>query len=110
MVHVCTGRPVQDRYALINALDTRRKHTPLYKLAFQTSIQVERFLDTDSAALISMHYPQGDRLSHFGTAPFDKRRPRADSDEGADEEDQGDGPGGLWKINRAGGQGPGRGG
>lgn len=34
--------------------------------------QVERFLGTENAALISMHYPQAQREVHFGTAPFHK--------------------------------------
>ena len=36
--------------------------------------QVERFLDTENATLISMHYPQAQQGVHFGTAPFDNRR------------------------------------
>lgn len=40
--------------------------------AFHVTPQVERFLDTENAALISMHYPQAQREVHFGTAPFDK--------------------------------------
>lgn len=34
--------------------------------------QVERFLDTENAALVSMHYPEALRQIHFGTAPFNK--------------------------------------
>lgn len=46
-------------------------------------LQVERFLDTENAALISMHYPQAQREVHFGTAPFD-RKGTADGDEDKD--------------------------
>ncbi|CAM9793782.1 unnamed protein product, partial [Sphacelaria rigidula] len=38
--------------------------------------EVERFLDTDNAALLSMHYPQGEQDIHAGTAPFDSRERR----------------------------------
>lgn len=46
--------------------------------------QVERFLDTDNAALISMHYPQAQREVHFGTAPFNRGEEDGD---GLDEEE-----------------------
>lgn len=35
--------------------------------------QIERFLDTENATLVSMHYPQARQgACHFETAPFDK--------------------------------------
>lgn len=43
-------------------------------------------MDTENAALISMHYPQAQREVHFGTAPFNR---------GEDDEERGDGGGGL---------------
>lgn len=48
--------------------------------------QVERFLDTENAALISMHYPQAQREVHFGTAPFNRGEEDGDEidDEGLD--------------------------
>lgn len=53
--------------------------------------EVERFLDTENAALISMHYPQAQRDVHFGTAPFN----RGGDEEEANEEglDGGEGSG-----------------
>ncbi|CAM9305685.1 unnamed protein product, partial [Hapterophycus canaliculatus] len=50
--------------------------------------EVERFLDTENAALISMHYPQAQREVHFGTAPFNRREEDGDDeleDEGSEE-------------------------
>ncbi|CAM9263982.1 unnamed protein product [Scytosiphon promiscuus] len=48
--------------------------------------EVERFLDTENAALISMHYPQAQREVHFGTAPFNRGEDDADEvdEEGLD--------------------------
>ena len=48
---------------------------------------MERFLDTENAALISMHYPQAHREVHFGTAPFNKGEGEG---EGEGEEELGD--------------------
>eukprot|EP00904_Undaria_pinnatifida_P013703 jgi/Undpi1/9463/HiC_scaffold_27.g11920.m1 len=45
--------------------------------------EVERFLDTENAALISMHYPQAQREVHFGTAPFGRG-----ANEGGEEEEE----------------------
>lgn len=43
--------------------------------------QVERFLDTENAALISMHYPQAQREVHFGTAPFNRGEDEGEVDD-----------------------------
>lgn len=47
-----------------------------FLVVFSGFVQVERFLDTDNAALLSMHYPQGAQDIHAGTAPFDSREQR----------------------------------
>lgn len=57
-------------------------------------VQVERFLDTENAALISMHYPQAQREVHFGTAPFH----RGEDEEGADAEGLDGGEGGEESV------------
>eukprot|EP00903_Cladosiphon_okamuranus_P015268 g14109.t1 len=50
--------------------------------------EVERFLDTENAALISMHYPQVQREVHFGTAPFNRKEDDEEKDdEGLDGEE-----------------------
>lgn len=49
---------------------------------------MERFLDTDNAALLSMHYPQGQRDFHAGTAPFDNGREREGEEKGDGEGEQ----------------------
>lgn len=62
--------------------------------------QVERFLDTENAALASMHYPQ-DRQGarHFDTAPFDKKHNGELTAEGvADEEGEEDAEGGRGEA------------
>lgn len=43
---------------------------------------MERFLDTENAALISMHYPQAQREVHFGTAPFNRGEDDEEKDDG----------------------------
>eukprot|EP00752_Nemacystus_decipiens_P002239 g2123.t1 len=52
--------------------------------------EVERFLDTENAELISMHYPQAQREVHFGTAPFN----RGENDEERNDEEVVGGEGG----------------
>ncbi|CAB1104123.1 unnamed protein product [Ectocarpus sp. CCAP 1310/34] len=50
--------------------------------------EVERFLDTENAALISMHYPQAQRGVHFGTAPFNRGERGGEEDEDEDEDEE----------------------
>ncbi|CAM9374681.1 unnamed protein product [Laminaria digitata] len=49
--------------------------------------EVERFLDTENAALISMHYPQAQREVHFGTAPFGRGASEGGQEEEEEEEE-----------------------
>lgn len=51
-------------------------------------------MDTENAALISMHYPQAQREVHFGTAPFNRGGDGEERDEdgldgGEDDEESG---------------------
>ena len=49
-------------------------------------VKVERFLDTENAALISMHYPEAQREVHFGTAPFGRGANERGEQQGEEEQ------------------------
>lgn len=71
--------------------------------------QVERFLDTENAALVSMHYPQARQgAHHFDTTPFDKNPNGELTAEGvADEEDAEGGRGEAGGMAKGGSDGGG---
>lgn len=66
-----------------------RRDTPMRCDPPNSPQQVERFLDTENAALISMHYPQAQREVHFGTAPFNRGEDDEERDDGGLDGDEG---------------------